>query len=790
MATAALKLKLWRGMWRLKGQIATIALVLAGGIACFISLRGTYLSLEAARAAYYDRYRFADVFARVERAPEALLKKVEALASVSVVESRIAEEVTVPLEGLSRPAYGRLLSLPSGRAPGTNDLHLRSGRLPNRGREDEVVILEAFAEAHGLAAGARLPVVINGRLRDLRVVGVALSPEFVFAIRPGALADDPKRYAVLWMDRSALAEAFRLEGAFNDLTLRLQPGASERPVCFALDRILARYGGDGAVGRDGQLSNRILVQELSQLRALSGMVPVIFLGVAAFLINLVLARLVRLERPEIATLKAIGYSNREIAFHYLGLVIVVVVPGILVGLAGGFLLGRSVLGLYAKSFRFPDLTFDLSPALVLSAVVVTVLSAVGGALGAVRGAVKLPPAEAMRPPSPARYRRGLVERLGLSALFGPSGMMVAREIERRPFRTLLSSAGMAGAVALLILSRFGWDSITTYFEGTFRREQRQDLTVAFARPVDPRVVGQLARMPGVMTAEGLRAVPIRVRHEHRMRDSVLMGLADESTLRRLITRGGGKAVDVPPDGVVLTKTLGDILGLKVGDRPSIEVREGARRTARPVIAGFVDESIGLQIYGRADLVAALEGDTGAVSAVLLKIDREQIEAVESELRRSPHVIDVSDVFADMERLFDMNASIMNVWTAISVVLAACVVFGVVYNNARINLAARSRDLASLRVLGFSRREISAILLWGLAFEVLLALPVGVVLGRYWAEGFMSTVDQETFRWQVFVAPRTYFLSVAVATLAAVASAFWVRRSLDHLDLISVLKSRE
>jgi len=777
-------------MWSLKGQIITIALVLAGGIACFISLRGTYLSLEDARSAYYDRYRFADVFARAERAPEELIEKIEALPSVEVVESRIVEEVTIPIEGLARPAYGRLLSLPSGRPPATNDLFLRSGRLPARGREDEAVVLEAFAEAHGLEPGARLPVVINGRLRDLRVVGIALSPEYVFAIRPGALADDPKRYAVLWMDRATLASAFRLEGAFNDLTLRLQSGASERPVCFALDKMLARYGGVGAVGRDGQISNRILVQELSQLRALAGMVPLIFLGVAAFLINLVLARLVRLERPEIATLKAVGYSNCEIASHYLGLVTVVVVPGILVGLAGGFLLGRNVLGLYAKSFRFPDLDFDLSPSLVVSAIAVTVLAAVGGALGAVRGAVKLPPAEAMRPPAPARYRRGIVERLGLSAFFGPSGMMVLREIVRRPGRTLLSSAGMAGAIALLILSRFGWDSITTYFEGTFRREQRQDLTVAFARPVDPRVVGQLARMPGVTMAEGLRAVPVRVRHEHRMRDSILMGLADEATLRRLITRGGGHEVEVPKEGVLLTKTLGEILHLEVGDRPLLEVREGARPTVRPVIAGFIDESIGLQVYGRADLVAALEGDTGAVSSVLLKVDRQKLDAVESELRRSPHVIDVSDVIADMERLFDMNASIMNVWTAISVVLSACVVFGVVYNNARINLAARSRDLASLRVLGFSRREISAILLSGLAFEVLLALPVGVVLGRYWAQSFMSTVDQETFRWQVFVAPRTYLLSVAVATLAALASALWVRRSLDHLDLISVLKSRE
>jgi putative ABC transport system permease protein len=437
---------------------------------------------------------------------------------------------------------------------------------------------------------------------------------------------------------------------------------------------------------------------------------------------MVLARLVRLQRPEIATLKAIGYTNREIALHYLVLVAVVILPGGLMGTLGGWGLGRAVLRLYAASFRFPNLEFRLSASLVGSAILASAIAATLGALGAVRGAVKLPPAEAMRPPAPARYRRGVVERLGLDALLGPNGMMVVREIQRRPLHTVLSSLGIAGAVALLILGRFGLDSLTSYFEGTFRREQRQDLTVAFARPIAPRAVGQLARLPGVLAAEGIRAVPIRVSHEQRKRDSILMGLPSDSTLRRLVTRGGGREIDLPSDGVLLTKTLAEILGLRIGDRPVVEVREGNRRTVHPVIVGFIDESIGLSVYGSVPLVAALQGDHGAVSSVLLKVDPREIERVEAQLRRSPRVIDVADVKADMERLFDMNTSIMNVWTAVSVVLAASVVFGVVYNNARIALAARSRDLASLRVLGFSRREISSILLSSLAIEVLLALP--------------------------------------------------------------------
>ncbi len=352
---AALDRKLLRELASLKGQIATIALVLASGITCFIALRGTSLSLQASRDDYYDRARFAHVFARVERAPEPLGARLEALPGVAGLQTRIVEEVTVPMAGLQRAAYGQLLSLPAQGEPATNGLHLTSGRLPERGRDDEAAVLDTFARAHDLHPGDRLPVVINGKLRDLRVVGVAQSPEYVYAIRPGALAHDPRRYAVVWMRRPAVADAFDMGGAFNEVTLRLQPGASDAAVMASVDRLLAPYGCLGAIARKDQTSNRILTGELSQLAALAGMAPLVFLGVAAFLINMVLARLVALQRPEIAALKALGYRNGEIARHYLQLVGVVMVPGALLGVLGGWRLGHLVLGLYESIFRFPAL---------------------------------------------------------------------------------------------------------------------------------------------------------------------------------------------------------------------------------------------------------------------------------------------------------------------------------------------------------------------------------------------------------------------------------------------------
>lgn len=781
--------KLGRELWRMKAQVATIALVLGSGIAAFIMLHGVHACLVDARDRYYDTNRFAHVFARVVRAPESLAARLETLPGAAEVETRIAEAVTVPIAGMPFPAYAWLVSLPEHGQPRLNALTLTAGRLPEPGHDGEVLVLDAFARAHGLKPGHRLPVVMNGRLKTVTVVGAALSPEYVFAIRPGAMADDPKRYTVLWMRRPELAAAFELEGAFNDVTLRLQPGASEAAVRGHLDRALFPYGNDGSYARRDQISNRIVASELEQLSSLASMVPIVFLGVATFLIRLVLGRIVALQRGEIAALKAVGYTNGQVGRHYLGLVAVVIVPAGLFGVALGQWLGVVMLGLYTSVFRFPHFEFQLSPAMVVIGLVAGLLGAAGGAMLAVRAAVKLPPAEAMRPPAPARFRRGVLERIGAPQLLGPVAMMVLREALRQPLRTFGSALGIAGAIAMLILARFGMDSMNRYFEVLFQREQRQDLAVSFEQPLSARVLGELRSMPGVFYAEPVRVVPARARHGHLTRDVALMGLPAGGYLRQLVELRGA-VVPLPDDGVVVTRKLGDLLAVQVGDAVTLELKEGERRTVRAPVVAFVDEAAGLQVYGPERLVAALSRDDGAVSSAMLSVDPAQAGVINARLSRSPRVVDVSDVRRDMERMFQQNAKTFDVWTSISVLLASAVIVGVVYNNARIALTARSRELASLRVLGFTRREISLVLIGGLALEVGLAVPAGLALGYGWAQLFSSSFDQETFRFIPIVSPRSYFYAAAAALVSAAASALWVRRHLDRLDLIAVLKERE
>lgn len=778
--------KLRRDLSRLRGQILTISLVVGSGVASFVGLRSTVQSVERSRDGYYERQRFAHVFARLERAPDAVAGRVEALTGVAAVETRIVEEARLPLAGGADSASGRLVSLPDAGEPTLNRVYLRAGSLPEPGTED-VLVLEAFADANHLHVGDRVSVVVNGRLRELAIAGVALSPEYVYATRPGGMANDKSRFGVLWMRRRRLAAAYGHEGSWNDVSVLLQPGAHPDGVRVALDHTLEPYGGFGATDRAHQLSNRILSGELDQLQQFATTIPAIFLGVSAFLVNVVLSRLVSLQRPEIAALKALGYRNREIALHFLGVVLVTVALGTVIGFAGGAWFGRWMTNLYGGFFQFPLLDFRISAATVCSAVMVSFVAAAAGAWLAVRASVQLPPAEAMRPPPPPLYGRassGTPPRV-----LGPAALMVLREVTRRPLRTLLSALGIGAAVGIVVVGRFQYDSFDFMVSDLLLRSQRQDLAVTFLRPVSRRVLSELAHAPGVVAAEAQRSVPVRLLHEGRWRDAALVGLPHPSRLHEVIDRGGRPA-PLPPEGLLMTRKLGELLGLRRGEIVRIEVREGDRRTIEVPVAEFVDEAFGLQAYVPIEALARHLGQEPTVTTVLLRTAPGELSSVLAYVQRYPQVAAVDALGRTVANMRAQTGENVRVITSVVTLLAMTIAIGIIYNNARISLAQRGRDLASLRVLGFSRREISSILLGEMALQIALGLPIGLALGTTWARAIATGVSSEAMRFPLVIGARTYLQAIATAVLAGGASALWVRRRLDTLDLIEVLKTRE
>jgi putative ABC transport system permease protein len=785
---SALGVKLRRDLWRLKGQVATIALVLGCGIMAMIMLRSTYLSLLAARDQYYTDYRFADVFARVERAPQSVTTRLERIDGVAVAYARMVREVMIPMASEPDPINGRIVSIPDDGDPPLNALYLRAGRLPTLGAQDEAVLLEQFAAAHRLVPGDRLPVVINGRQRQLHIVGVALSPEYVLAMSGREMMADNRRFAVIWMLHGTVAPAFDMNGAFDDVAFLLEPGTSLPAALAAIDRELAPYGGFHATPRAKQMSNWSLTSELDMLRTLALVIPAIFLGVAAFLVNVVVSRLVFLERTQIAVLKALGLTDRRIALHYLALVTLIVA----VAAAGGLFFGargaRWMTDLYADFYRFPTRLLQVSGSLVAITLAIAVGSAVVGALGAVRRIAKMPPAQAMRPPAPLVYRRSLFDRLGLRRVFGAPAKMIIREIERRPLRFVMSTLGIAMGVGIFLMGRFSWDSFDRLMTDRYLRTNRQDLAVTFLRSVPANTLYSLEAIPGVRLAEGLRVVGVRVRVGQRWRDTAITGLDQPMQLRQLLVQGA--PAEVPPEGLLVTDKLAEILGARVGDTVEIDILEGSWSTRSVPIAGLIDEPFGLQIYANAAWLGGVLREDPRISTALLAVDAGFLDDVRARLKEMPAVIGVSSTEHAMRAYREQTGESMSFMTFVLTLSAAAIAIGVVYNNARIALSMRSRDLASMRVLGFTRREISTILLGELGAQVLIGIPLGLVLGTWWAGLLAASMDPEAIRFPLYIAPSTYAAAAVIALVSGLASALLVRRQLDHLDLIAVLKSSE
>jgi putative ABC transport system permease protein len=789
MKVRALDRKLVRDLLGMKGQVFAIAMVVAAGVAMFVMYLSNFQSLRRTQAAYYDNQRFGDVFVSVVRAPRWIEPRLAAIPGVLQVETRVVADVTLDVPGLAEPARGRLVSVPGTGRPLVNDVFLRRGRWVDPARPDEVLASEAFCEANGLALGDEVGAVVRGRWRRLRIVGMALSPEYVYSIPPGEIIPDDRRFGVFWMERRALASAFDMEGAFNDAVVLLARGTPPGEVIAALDRLLEPYGSRGAIPRALQFSHWTLESELTQLQTFGFIIPLIFLIVASFILNVALARALALQRPQIAALKALGYGNAALAWHYVKWALVIGALGVTLGILLGAWMGGGMLELYNEYFRFPELTYRLSLGVVLAAAALSLGAAALGAASAVRRAVRIPPAEAMRPEPPATYRRSFVESPRIARRLSNASRMVLRNIERQPARAAASVVGIGFAAAILIVGFVFVEAMQRLIETQFTLAERQDVTVSFVEPLSERARHALARLPGVHTVEPQRVVPARLRAGHRERTLAITGLPPEPQLRRVVNRAG-RAVTLPPEGLIVSRRLAEVLGVEPGGHVTVEVLEGQRPTWTLPLVGTVDDTLGLSAYMQLESLHRLMRESGVVTGAALGIDAAAEPALAARLKATPAVAGVAFKRTVLRNFEEILAQNMNFMIGMNVLFAGIIAFGVVYNAARVSLSERSRELASLRVLGFTRAEISLILLGEIAVLTLLALPVGAAIGYGLAALIVQSVDSEVYRFPLTVTPQAIAWGALTVIAAAMFSGLVVRRRLDQLDLVGVLKIRE
>jgi putative ABC transport system permease protein len=782
--------KILRELWQQRGQILALGLVLVCGIASFLMAMSAYSSVKLTQSIYYNNYHFAQIFAPLKRAPTSLTAQIEAIEGVARVETRIVKEVTLDVPQLNEPATGRLISLPEGRSQLLNRLHLRQGRYLDPTRGNEILISEAFAEANQLTLDREIGAVINGKWQKLRIVGIVLSPEYVYEVRGGSdVYPDNKRFGVIWMGREALAKAFDLDGAFNDVTISLIPNTRELEVISRLDRLLANYGGLGAYSRKDQVSHRIFTQKIDDLKNLATFLPSIFLGIAAFLINVILSRLVATQREQIGVLKAFGYSNLALGFHYLKFILAIVGGGVIIGSVFGYWLGQQMTLTYTQFFRLPLIRYQLESSLVTTAVLFSLITAMIGGLKPVGRAVALAPATAMRPEPPAQFRSTILEKLGWERFFSPTSRIIIRNLERKFSQALFSIIGIALAIAILVAGNYIRDAMSHIAKVQFSNIQRENVSIIFNEAISGRAIYEVNDLPGVLRSEPFRTISVRLRSQQNSYRLNLTGIRANGELRRLVDRNLN-SLQLPSNGLVLSVKLAEILQVDLGKTVTVEVLEGKRFIREIPVVGLVDELLGLSAYMNLSALHRMLEEDLTISGAYLSVDDRATNLLYSHLKTLPTIGGVSNRQTSLKSFKEFIAQNLEFFTKVLVIFACIITFSIIYNSARISLAERIRELTSLRIIGFSHNEVALILLGEQLILVILAMPIGFLCGYIFSFLMSLAYNSEIFRLPLIIDRHTYFFAFAIVVITAFGSSLIIYRKLKHLDLMEVFKNSQ
>ncbi len=772
-----------RAMWI---QALAIAMVIACGVSVQLLSSGLVTSLKDTRAAYYEQNLMADVWAPVVRAPIDQIAGLRAMEGVQALEGRLrfAGRIEMPVTGQS--VIGEVISLPETKTLSVNRLHLVSGRFPEAGRRDEAVMLKRFAEAHRISPGDRVDLIVRGLQVDVMITGQVMSPEHVYTIAPGELVPDAGGYGVLWMNERPLSELAGWEGAFNEVVARLSRDAKEAAVLERLDRELSDFGAMGAYSREDQVSDAFVSSEIDQLRTLGEVLPPVFLAVGSVLVYIVISRLVAVQRPAIGLLKAFGYTNREVVMHFVKLVGLIGSIGVVAGVLLGIWFGRQMAELYIRYYDFPFLLFRAAPSDYLAVCAASAASVLAAGVLAVGKSISLNPAEAMTSPPPPDYSKAAGSAITRIGWIDQQTRMILRQIIRWPGRALVTVGGISASIALLVSVFVMMDAMDTMITGYFSDANRYDALISFTEARGPQSLYDLQRQPGVLRAEPFRVVAARLRSGTNVERLALVGAARDGELSRLMD-AAGNSVAPPPAGLILSEDLAAKLDVRPGESVELEVTEGRRPHVRVAVVGLARTYLGSAALMEMDELNRILGEEDVVSGVYLNTDAAFEADLKDRLMQAPGIATVTFLGPAEERLRLMMNENIGISLTVFALFAAMIALGVVYNSVRISFTERQHELASLRVLGFSRAAVSYILLGEVALLALVSVPVGLGAGSLLSIYFAGAMGSELFRLPTIFSAATFASASLIVLAVVVLSGLIVRRRIDTLDMVEALK---
>lgn len=786
--------KVWRDLRGSLGVLLTVVAIIAVGAGSLVGLRGAQRVLIDSQHTYYRDYRFADFWIDVKKAPLPAVERIAALPGVGRVEARVVFDVILDLPGVSQPLSGRLLSVPADNLrEALNGICLVRGSWFSEDRPEEIIISDPFAKAHDLQPGDRVSLILNRKKESFIIAGTAISPEYVYMVRgAGDIMPDPEHFGVLYVKERYARDVLDFQDACNQVTGKYARGfEGDRAVLLdKMERMLDPYGVLASTPRDRQASHRFLSDEINGLGVTAAILPVIFLLVAALVLNILMNRLAERQRSVIGTLKALGYSDGQVLRHFLSF-------GLVVGLAGGIasaglgtLMAMGMIEIYRDFYQFPQFVHRSYPDLLALAMAISVVFSVTGTAKGVWGVLKLHPAEAMRSRPPERGGAIFLERFpALWKRLGFRTHMALRSMMRHPARTLTGIFATSVSAAIVFMTLIMYDSTHFLLEFQFEHISHSDADIGMRDEQSVAALYEARDLPGVWKAEPVLGVMCRLRNGWRSRRVMVTGLCEKHELttprQRDLT-----PIDIPSEGLAIARKLAEILGVGTGDRIELTPVRGRRQTVTVRVASIVEGYFGLDCYASQEYLSRLVGEAAAVNGVQLAVVASQTEDLYRAVKDLPNAQGLT-VKSDARRSIEATLTeSMAASLGVTVLFAGVIAFGSMLNASMVEIGDRVREISTLRVLGYDSAQVAGIFIRQNLVVFVLGVALAVPMGYGLTLAAVSGYDTELFRMPVVFRPVMILMTGAVTLLFVLAAQWFVYRAVCKLDWLEGTKVRE
>ncbi len=771
-----------------------VALVVMIGVSIYISMNTAYYNLDHSRDVFYRENHFADYYFHVVRAPYQVIKRIEALSGVDMVTGRVQMDVPLMRENADRGTI-RLTGYHLPLDKEVNRIQLLSGRMfdkdPSGGRI-EVLTDPQFAAANRLNPGDSLVVAAQGREVTLTVTGTAGGPEFIYPMKDAAsLMPEPESFGIIMAPLNQVQQVLGYPGQVNQVLITVAPGYDEEKVAEQVEKILEPYGNLASYPRKDQLSHAMLDAELEGLQKSASSLPAVFLVLAAIIQYVMLGRMIKTQRREIGILKALGFDRRRIVMHYAGYSMMITLLGAVLGIIFGIMLSSVFSKAYAIFFNLPQEIGGLNVKAIFYGLIFSLAAGAAAGLGASRGILSLNPAESMRSEPPrVSGRIGLERWTWLWRKLDNYWRMSIRTVWRNGWRSFFTMVGVMFAAGMLIIAFFADDSMDYMLTQHFAFEKSYDYLIRFTEPVKEYEILNISRLEGVVKSEPLLEVPVRVSFGVREEDDLLLGMNPGTTLKTVFNEDGD-LLAIPQDGVLMNDMTAKKLGVKVGDQVTIETRmqSGVSQETSLKVLGINHQMIGSGSYVSLKQANQVLRESRIVTAVMLKVDPGKAADIEKELNRMTGVSSIQSRQRELEG-FEKQMGYMIYFVVIMVSFAVILGFAIVYNSSVIGFSERQRELALLKMMGFSDREVGGLLLRETLLQSIPGMLLGLPFGRMMSQWWVAAISTEAFTFPVVVYPRTYIVSAIFGVLFVLAAHWFASRGIRHIEPTELLKNND